>query len=98
MSRWGDKHMDISVETILRRKGREVYSVAPDCTLLDALTLLAEKNIGSLLVLESEKIVGIFSERDFVRKAVLQGKPIRTTFVREVMTDRVITADALESA
>jgi CBS domain-containing protein len=88
--------MDISIETLLRRKGRDVFSVAPDCTVYDALKVLAEKDIGALLVFESEKLVGIFSERDYARKVILKGKHSRETAVREIMTEKVITVDAGE--
>ena len=89
--------MDITVETILRQKGNQVYSIAPDCTVYDALRVLAERNIGALLVLDSQKIVGIFSERDYARKLVLNNKFSKTTAVSEVMTEHVITVDIKEN-
>jgi CBS domain-containing protein len=88
--------MDITAETLLRSKGHEIFSVAPDCTVYDALKVLAEKDIGALLVFESEKLVGVFSERDYARKVVLKGKLSRSTTVREVMTENVITVDVNE--
>ncbi len=89
--------MDITVESLLRRKGHEVFSVPPDCIVYDALKVLAEKDIGALLVLESGKLVGIFSERDYARKIVLKGKISKTTAVREVMTEKVFAVDAREN-
>ena len=68
----------------------EVHSVAPDATVFDALRLMAEKNIGAVLVLEGDRLVGILSERDYARKMVLHGKNSRETSVREVMTDEVV--------
>ena len=88
--------MDITIETILRKKGDEAFSIAPDCTVYNALTMLAEKDIGALLVFESGKIVGIFSERDYARKVVLHGKFSKTTTVREIMTENVIMVDIAE--
>ena len=93
----GVKHMDILIETLLRRKGREVFSVTPECLLIDALKVMAEKDIGALLVIESDKLAGIFSERDYARKVVLKGKSSRTTTVNEVMTKKVITVGPNES-
>ncbi len=83
--------MDIDVSMLLRNKGHEVFSIAPDCTVYDALKVFDEKNIGALLVFDSKKMVGIFSERDYARKVVLKGKSALTTTVREVMTEHVIT-------
>ena len=81
-----------------RSRGKvAVFSIAPDRTVYDALGVLAEKNIGALLVLDSQKIVGIFSERDYARKLVLNGKFSKTTAVREVMTEHVITVDIKEN-
>lgn len=77
------------VKQILDGKGREVWSVRPDHTIYEALELMAEKNIGAVLVMEDEKLVGIFSERDYARKIILQGKASRDTPVREAMTSRV---------
>ncbi len=96
-ARLGKNHMDITVETLLRRKGYEVFSVAPDCSVYESLKVLAEKNVGALLVLESGKMTGIFSERDYARKVVLKGKSEKDTAVREIMTGKVITVDAGEN-
>ena len=78
------------VRQILEAKGYDVWSVNPDTTIYEALQLLAAKGIGAVLVLEDDTLVGIFSERDYARKVVLQGKSSRATPVREAMTDRVI--------
>jgi CBS domain-containing protein len=89
--------MDITVETLLSRKGYEIFSVAADCKVYDALRVLAENNIGAVLVFEAGKMVGIFSERDYARKVVLKGRSDRATAVREVMTENPITVDVQET-
>jgi len=81
----------IAVRDILQRKGNQVWSVAPDSTVYDALMLMAEQNVGALLVLDGEKIVGIFSERDYARKIILKGKASKETSVEEIMTSEVTT-------
>lgn len=68
---------------------RPMVSVGPDDTVFTALTLLAQFDIGALLVLEGGRLVGIFSERDYTRKIVLKGKASKDTLVREIMTERV---------
>ncbi len=69
----------------------EVYTVPPDATVFDALRLMAEKNIGAVLVTADGALVGILSERDYARKMVLHGKNSRETYVREIMTDEVVS-------
>ena len=79
-----------TVRDLLKQKGREVWSIAPDSTVYDALKLLAEKNIGALLVIDAGRPVGIFSERDYARQVILKGKTSKDTPVREVMTSKVV--------
>lgn len=79
------------VKDILRVKGSNVYSTTPDTTVYDALEQMAEKNVGALLVLEGEKIVGLISERDYARKTILKGRLSKETAVREIMTANIIT-------
>ena len=69
----------------------DVYAVSPDDTVLDALRLMADKNIGAVMVLEGDRALGILSERDYARKMVLHGKSSRDTSVREVMTSPLIS-------
>ncbi|HKL26831.1 MAG TPA: CBS domain-containing protein [Desulfuromonadales bacterium] len=76
-----------TVAKILQNKGHEVYSVAPEATVYQALEIMAEKEVGALVVLEKGKVVGIFSERDYARSVELQGLESRTTLVRQVMTE-----------
>lgn len=76
---------------LLRSKvGSEVYSVTPDATILEALKVMADRNVGAVLVISGGKIEGIISERDIVRKVDLHGKTSVTTFVREIMTEKVL--------
>lgn len=79
-----------TVQQLLESKRHGVASVAPDTTVLDALKLMAEKEIGAVLVLDGEMLVGIFSERDYARKVVLHGKASKDTPVREIMTEKVV--------
>jgi CBS domain-containing protein len=71
---------------ILARKGAQVYSVPPQASVYDALSLLALYNVGALMVVEGGRLVGIFSERDYARKVVLKGKFSKDTPVKEIMT------------
>ncbi len=91
--------MDVSgtIETILGNKPRPIWSVAPDATIYDAIAMMAEKNVGALLVMENEKLVGIISERDYSRKVMLKGKTSRDSFVREIMTTELTTAHPRET-
>jgi CBS domain-containing protein len=79
-----------TVQQLLESKRHGVASVAPGTTVLDALRVMAEKEIGAVLVLEGESLAGIFSERDYARKVVLQGKASKDTPVREIMTEKVV--------
>ena len=79
------------IRQLLEEKGSSVWSTSPETSVYDALLLLAEKNIGALLVLQSGELVGIVSERDYARKVVLHGKVSMKTPVREIMTEEVIT-------
>ncbi len=79
-----------TVRDILKKKGSEFYSVTPDTSVYDALKLMAERNIGAVLVLDVGRPVGILSERDYARQVVLKGKASKDTPVREIMTSRVV--------
>lgn len=78
------------VSQILQLKGSQTWTISPDATVLDALTMMAEKDVGSLVVVENDDVVGIFSERDYSRKVILKGKSSDNTLVKEVMTPDVI--------
>ena len=83
----------IPVQQILQEKGGKVWTIEPQLSVFDALRLMAEKEIGALVVVEAGKIVGIFSERDYARKVILEGRSSKDTPVRKIMTERVITVD-----
>lgn len=78
------------VSQLLSAKGTDVWSVTPEYTVFAALVLMAEKEVGALLVLDGESLVGIFSERDYARKVILRDKSSRDTSVSEVMSAPVI--------
>ncbi len=78
-----------TVRQILRAKGSDVWSIAPQASVYEALKMMADKNVGALLVINEGKLVGIFSERDYARKAILKGKSSKETPVSELMTKKV---------
>lgn len=80
------------VKDILIAKGNETFSITPDTSVYDAVHLLAEKEIGALLVMEGPLLVGIFSERDYARQIILKGRSSENTAVREIMTSKVLHA------
>ena len=80
-----------SVQWMLQAKGEQVWSTTPEATVFEALEIMADKDIGVLLVMENERLVGIFSERDYARKVILKGKSSSTMLVREIMTSEVFT-------
>ena len=81
----------ITVRQLLRDKGTTVWSVEPDASVFDALRLMAEKNVGALPVVSAGRLVGIFSERDYAHKVILQGQGSRDTKVSAIMTPEVVT-------
>ncbi|TWI50490.1 CBS domain protein [Pseudomonas duriflava] len=87
-----------TVADILRSKRtQDVYTITPDVTVLDALRVMADKNVGALLITEEGQLAGIVSERDYARKGVLQGRSSIGTQVREIMTTEVITVTPAQS-
>ncbi len=80
-----------NVRQLLRTKGKDVWSITPGTSVLDALKLMADKNIGALMVIDGERLAGIFSERDYARKVTLKGKSSRELTVAEIMTTDVIS-------
>jgi CBS domain-containing protein len=79
-----------TVNDILRTKGRTVWSVRPTNTVLEALGLMAEHDIGAVLVLDGDKLVGVLSERDYARKVVLAGRSSKDSPVKDVMTSHIV--------
>lgn len=80
-----------TVSEVLKGKGGQVWSVPPETTVYNALVVMAEKNIGALCVTDGDRLIGIISERDYTRKIVLRGRSSRTTTVREIISDHVIS-------
>ena len=83
--------MKTRVKDVLQSKGAQVWTVPPDATVFDALKLMADENIGSVLVMEGDQLVGILSERDYARKVILHGRTSHDTPVSEIMTRDVKT-------
>jgi CBS domain-containing protein len=79
-----------TISEILNHKGHSAWSISPDATVFDAIQMMADKNIGALLVTENDKLVGIISERDYTRKVMLKGKASKTTAVKEILSSHVI--------
>jgi CBS domain-containing protein len=80
-----------TVKNILESKGNKIVSVGPDATLVEALKVMADDNVGAVLVIDKEsKIAGIFSERDFARKSISEGRTVAITRVSEIMTPQVL--------
>jgi CBS domain-containing protein len=80
------------MKQLLGESPRKPLSVVPDDSVITALELMAKHDVGAILVVEGDQLAGIFSERDYARKVILQGKSSKDTKVREIMTDKVIYA------
>jgi CBS domain-containing protein len=87
----------ITLRDIIRKKGGEVYTIAPDAMVLEALKIMADNNTGALLVMAGGKVEGILSERDCVRRVELYGRTAKETKVEDVMTSKVLYAQASQS-
>ncbi len=85
------------VKHLLDRKGRHIISVKPDDSVLDAIQLMAEKGIGSVVVMQDEELLGIMSERDYARKVIIKGKASESTPVSEIMTPNVFTTSSSQT-
>jgi CBS domain-containing protein len=79
-----------TVRDILNKKGSDAYSISPQATVYEALQVMADKNIGAVLVIDKGKLVGIFSERDYARKVILKGKASKETLVSDLMTKNIL--------
>ncbi|MFQ6023705.1 MAG: CBS domain-containing protein [Acidiferrobacterales bacterium] len=79
-----------TVNELLQAKGHDYWSVTPDTSVFDALKMMADKNVGALLVLEAETLVGLLSERDYARKVILKGRSSKKTPVKEIMSENVV--------
>ncbi|HZD48140.1 MAG TPA: CBS domain-containing protein [Silvibacterium sp.] len=80
-----------TISAILKRKSGELFSTRPDATVYQALEVMADKQVGALLVMENSELVGIISERDYARKIILKGKSSKETPVAEIMTGQVLS-------
>ncbi len=78
-----------TIDEILNHKGNTVWSIAPNATVFEAVQMMADKNVGALLVTDENKLVGIISERDYTRKVILKGKSSRQTAVKEILSGQV---------
>ena len=87
-----------TVSSLLRHKGRLIYSISPDAPVLDAIKEMAEHGIGALLVMQGEKLLGMVSERDYARKVILKGRSSSETKVSQIMSSPVLTVRPEESA
>ncbi|HUI46132.1 MAG TPA: CBS domain-containing protein [Nitrospirota bacterium] len=90
-------YASITVGQVLRAKGHGFHAVGPEATAYDALEIMAEKNVGALLVIEGGNLAGVFSERDYARKVILKGKSSKNTKVRELMSSPPITVGSQTS-
>ena len=86
-----------TVRSVLQTKDNTIWSIAPDALVFDALKIMADKNVGALLVMQKERVVGIFSERDYARKIVLKGESSHTTAIKDVMTSGVLSVNPEQS-
>lgn len=78
-----------TVNDLLRKKPAELWTIGPNDSVFEALEIMADKNVGALLVMNSGQLIGLFSERDYARKIVLQNRSSRETPVKDIMTERV---------
>ena len=87
----------ITAQNVLEIKGKDIWTVSPEDTVYDALRLMARVDVGALLVMEDDNLVGIISERDYARKVILLGKTSRETRVKEIMTGKVISIHPMQT-
>ena len=85
-----------TVRDMIRKKGDEVFTIAPEATVLEAIGLMAKHNIGALLVMTEGNVDGILSERDCIRKVELEGKSVKDTRISDIMTSKVISVDCTQ--
>ncbi len=86
-----------TVQQILNTKPVQIYNVSPSASVLDALKIMTDKNISALLIMNEESLIGIFTERDYARKIILQGKSSKDTPISEVMTSSPITVSPTDT-
>ncbi len=81
-----------NMKQLLKGKGHDVWSIGPEDSAFDAIEMMADKEVGALVVTDGDSLVGVFSERDYARKVALQGRSSRDTKIKEIMTTRVAYA------
>jgi CBS domain-containing protein len=81
-----------SIKQVLQNKGHDICSIGPEASVYDAIAKMAQEEVGALVVLEGDSLVGVLSERDYARKVVLQGRSSRDTKIKDIMTTRVAYA------
>lgn len=81
-----------TISSILQDKGAQVWAISPDATVFEAIELMAEKNVGALLVMSGDRLLGVMTERDYTRKVALHGKSSKDTRVREIISGDYISA------
>ncbi len=79
------------IQTLLKKKGYDIWRIAPDESVYDAIHLMAEKEVGALIVMDGPRLVGVISERDYARKIILEGRSSGNTKVAEIMSTEVVT-------
>jgi len=87
----------VPISSVLHHKGATVWSIGPQATVFEAIKLMADKNVGALLVMSGEKLEGVLSERDYTRKIALRGKSSKETRVREILSSDVVSATPTHS-
>ena len=86
-----------TVKQLLQAKGRDIHTITPGARVFDALKVMAEKDVGALVVVENGRLAGIISERDYARKVILHGKSSHEMEVREIMTAKVVTVQPAQT-
>jgi len=81
-----------TISEILDHKGHQIWSIVPTATVFDAIQMMSDKNIGALLVIESDRLLGVLTERDYTRKIALKGKSSKQTAVREILSGEIVSA------
>jgi len=82
-----------TVKHILQKKAPVVHSIGPECSVYDALEVLESKNLGALVVVDGDRLIGIFTERDYARKVVLKGRSSKETLISEIMTEQPVSVN-----
>lgn len=85
------------VKHLLDAKGRHIIAISPDSSVFEAIKIMADKSVGSLVVMEDEKLAGIVTERDYARKVIVKGRSSKSTRVAEIMTADVVTTSSAET-